>query len=142
MESKEQMKLRKEARNEVLLSKDPEIEVIKSLDVSEELRYVLSETQDFIDASYQMGANPLSHLRKYFPGFAWNLCHPKTVPDLKKVVVSADYTWCGSEALDWSCGLVTATQVNNKGWSRAIYYEGNNSGRFLDYLQGTRARPF
>jgi hypothetical protein len=97
--------------NEVLLSEDPEIWIdYEQLGFEQSLGMALEEFFQYIRACYFLDSNPLSHLRKYCPGFTWRFY--EDVPDEKiaNILGCVDYIWMGLG----HNSFVTATQVGRK----------------------------
>lgn len=87
---------------------------------------VLDEIQNYIQHSYQLSANPLSHLRKYFPNFAWSYIKPRNIGMLTLVVERSDYAWLLSAVpgIGWSPGIVTASEINRESHRKLCYIPG------------------
>lgn len=83
----------------------------------------LREIQSYIDAAYWLGANPLSHLRKYFPNFAWKYHEVNDAEELGRIVANTDYALLVMPTLDWSTGIVTARELKRRQPRRICYWE-------------------
>ncbi len=75
------------------------------------------DIQDFIAGSYELGANPLPHLRKAFPHFSWKFhqvdpLSPQWLESIKGFVAKADFFWPACfESEQW---FVTANRKYRK----------------------------
>lgn len=65
----------------------------------------LSDIQDYIFHCYDLGDNPLRHLRKTFPNFEWSLERPRTDVELYNLAHESDYLFLRSNT-DWTSGVV------------------------------------
>ncbi len=74
------------------------------------LREVLDLIEDFLVGSLQIGANPLPHLRRLFPGVAWKVLDDfGNMQDLALgECIKADYFWLIPETDFCKTGYVTA----------------------------------
>jgi len=109
MISKQERQMLREVRNEVLNSSDPYKIIYRKKEGHEESLFsTMTDIAEMIEHDFDLDQNPLSHLRRYFPGYEWKLINPKRPTILLTYISLCDYAWLMSSSWDWSMGVVIA----------------------------------
>jgi len=99
----------REAVNEVFVSEDPGIWIDRDgLEMS--LGMAMDDVFNYITACFWMYDNPLSHLRRFLPGFIWKFQEDVGQDKFASVLGTVDYIWV--IGLEVGSGFVTATQIH------------------------------
>lgn len=98
----------------------------------DDLERTLRTISAFIVSSYRMSSNPLPHLRKCFPTFAWRMQKTKDIGEVMSVVLKHDYTFAVDDCED---GLVTGLEKADIQRPRAVYFTDDDHLSFPEALE-------
>lgn len=122
-----------EARNAALDLKDPMGSVDCGDGSEETLGSTLQDICGYIHECLQWSANPLTHLRRYFPKYDWAFHRPKTKEETAKIVSKADYTLPEATGFtDWSMGMFTVTHKTSQSKKKICFCVASNTGPDLN----------
>ncbi len=105
-------KLYQQVTNEALSCDDPEVWIDRyGMEMS--LGVAMDDISEYIDACFRINENPLRHLRRYFPGFAWKFHEDVYEEKLASILKAVDYVWV-TGLFSVGEGFVTATQIQGE----------------------------
>jgi hypothetical protein len=103
------------SRNAALVMSGPFDEVKIGNNTSETMLSTLSAIFGYIENCLEFSANPLPHLRRYFPRHTWKFHKPNTRAEVAKIVDGVDYALLAHPYDDWSMGIFTVTDTFSAG---------------------------
>ena len=106
------------------------------------------DVQRLIAGGYELGLNPLPHLRKVFPNFTWkfhqlNCLSSSFLADLRRIVARSDYFWPATYNAEERFVTARRKKSDEPPWrilgSDTILPD--SIGRILEKVQAVRVHP-
>lgn len=113
----------------------------------DDLHSVMEQIQEFLDACYMIGVNPLREMRKMLPQYTWQFHVSCDRNQTRKIVSNSDFIWRVNWMVDmpneWSgkVELVTATKPDRPRESRpsnfwvAAKFDGEKLKRNIAFVE-------
>lgn len=114
---------------------------------------IMCQIQDFLNACYYLGVNPLRELRQILPQYTWKYVSLKNHNSIKEVVTKADFIWRvnwiddGLSRYSDTIQLVTATKSDRVEPNHSWFYGEEcvnlpeTSNRQVDFIEAFDGNP-
>ena len=107
--SRFQEKIRRDRQK--ILSRDNISDVSDECDCDINLEDLVDEIGQLVRSCFEFDINPLTHLRRYFPEFAWVFKEFEEMDEFLAHASNQDYNWVAFDGGEWT-EVVSARRVN------------------------------